>query len=532
MTQDDMLRQLPSRQFSDDLIETYFSAVYPSLWFLHRPTFMEEYRNFWANPRKASIVWLALLFGIFRVALSSWILDGSQPDSLCQQYTSIAEEYRHRTVQCLAQADCTRPQPHVVEALLLHLYAEYTSAKDLNPTVWIIHATVVRISMKMGYHIPSISGLTPFKIEIRKRIWAFIRQADILISFQVGLPSMLHGRWLQGELPLNINDDEFGPSSTALPQPLPDSQMTPVSYLTSKARLALVFAEALQEADKSGSVPYAPVASLDGQLRSIYGNMPQTYRDMDVSGQVVENAGELTARIVLKSIYNKALCVLHARYLDVLADSRQIVYSRLACVHSAMNLIACQELYNRDVIVKGKVTRLSNSLTSMTLHDFFLAATLLCKALFLEKDEGIAGVLGPATIEAVRIENPGIEIYTEEQIMKALDSSVQVFDRDRIASAEAGRACDLLRRLLQELRDPSCRALRRGDWPFSHAQDADWLTSTRMQLDSSSNLPETQFGVDPRDLESWSAYATTGIGVEESEDLGVTGNAAWSYYTS
>lgn len=342
---------------------------------------------------------------------------------------------------------------------------------------------------------------------------------------------MLHGRWLQGDLPLNINDDDFGPSSTVLPQPLPDSQMTPVSYLTAKARLALVFAEALQEADKSGNVPYAPVAALDAKLRSIYENMPQPYREMEVFGQVVENAGELTARIVLASIYNKALCVLHARYLDIVADSPQILYSRLACIHSAMALLSCQDLYNRDVVVQGRVTRLSNSLTSMTLHDFFLAATLLCKALFLEHDEGIAGTLGPLAVEAIGAETPSITIYTEDQILEALDSSLRVFDRDRVSSAEAGRACDLLSRLLQELRDPLSRSLRRGDWPFSHTQDADWLTSTRMQLDSSSILPEADPGVDPRELESWTQHTTTGVDVEQNAYLRVPGNAIWGYYT-
>jgi hypothetical protein len=71
-------------------------------------------------------------------------------------------------VSSLIAANYTKPQPHVIEALVLHLYGEYSCIPDANPSAWVLLAMIIRLGMKMGYHRnqEAMSSLTPFQVRI------------------------------------------------------------------------------------------------------------------------------------------------------------------------------------------------------------------------------------------------------------------------------------------------------------------------------------------------------------------------------
>jgi len=98
----------------------------------------------------------------------------------------MAAEYRLRTVQCLSNSDYTKSSIYTIETLCLYVQGEYASRWDAEVGIWIIAGIVVRLAMRMGYHRdPSnYPGITPYQAEMRRRVWAYVRQMDIMFSFQ------------------------------------------------------------------------------------------------------------------------------------------------------------------------------------------------------------------------------------------------------------------------------------------------------------------------------------------------------------
>lgn len=248
-----ILRQLPPRHICDKLINIFFTKLDPALSILHQPSFRQVYEDFWLHKASTSPIWLAILCTAPRIAVHICIRDDSSPPELEGKCANLTVQLRSSAAQCLQYADYSRPQEGVIEALILAQYADYASSRDINPSVWVMHGLIIRLSVTMGYHLDSeaIPGVSAFQLEMRRRCWTFIRFADILFSFQLGYPSTLHPRWLDAPLPRNLNDTEFDRHPRELPPSLPANGVTSASVLVSKARLSIGFAQAVQGSSKA-----------------------------------------------------------------------------------------------------------------------------------------------------------------------------------------------------------------------------------------------------------------------------------------
>src|SRR5882757_11182296 len=98
---------------------------------------------------------------------------------------------------------------------------------------------------------------------MRRRSWAFIQEADILFSFQMGLPSMIKTGNLDSSLPRNTYDDDiFSELCKTPPLALSETELTQISYLISKTCLAFGFARALKEMSRIESMRYERVLEI------------------------------------------------------------------------------------------------------------------------------------------------------------------------------------------------------------------------------------------------------------------------------
>ena len=241
----EILGQIPSRYMSDILIGRYFNTFDPATHILHGPTFQRQYTAHWQDPNKTSIVWVAMLFAMMRLAMLSYGREGDEPPEFRGKCQDLAGNFRTQMAHCLITADYTKPHNHIIETLIFHLHAEYTSNRDAEASVWVLVGMIARLAMRMGYHRdPKLfPNLTPFQGEMRRRIWTFVRTADLLFSFQVALPSMIRIGDSDTELPSNLFDDEFDEDSTSLPPSRPATEATPISYMIAKGRLSFGFAD-------------------------------------------------------------------------------------------------------------------------------------------------------------------------------------------------------------------------------------------------------------------------------------------------
>lgn len=390
-----------------------------------------------------------MLFAMLRIAVGAWIRDHGEPVELQGKCPDLATSFRYRTIECLSQANHVTPQEHLVEALLLHSYAEFSSSRDFHPDMWVLHGTVVRTSMRLGYHLDPrfLRDVSPYQAEMRRRTWTFIRTSDILLSFQIGLPSMLDPRWLWGQIPQNIHDDDFSCRSDELPVARSDNDATAIiSFLISKARILFCFARALKEMEQPDGIPYERVLGLDKEIRHIYRTMPDHYQCLELPESLGPDPTSVALRLVLGGIYHKALCVIHSRFLKAAVTNQQYLYSWLSCTESATILLSIQAFQNRYTYQNGRVTPIIHFQTSLTIHDFFLAATILCTTLLLKN------ALPSSEIPLSAASKP-----SKDEVLQALHKSVNTFARSREESVEAARACDLLRALLHELQAPPSR---------------------------------------------------------------------------
>ncbi len=97
-----------------------------------------------------------------------FIREDDEPVEYGGKCLDLAITFRNHFTDCLILADYMRPHNFLIEALILHLYAEYVSSRDAKSSVWVLIGMIVRLAMRMGYHQasqPTLSS-TPFQVNV------------------------------------------------------------------------------------------------------------------------------------------------------------------------------------------------------------------------------------------------------------------------------------------------------------------------------------------------------------------------------
>lgn len=218
-----------------------------------------------------------MLFAMMRLAMLSYHREGDEPPEFRGKSLDMAGTFRNLMAQCLTLADYTKPYRYLIEALVFHLHGDFCQAKETDVSVWILVGVITRLAMRMGYHRDSkmFPNITPFQGEMRRRIWTFVRQADLLFSFQVGLPSMLRTADSDTELPRNLYDDDFDEDCKELPPPRPSTEPTPISFLITKASLSIPFGHVIEHTSSIQSGSYDKTMEIDAELRRARDMIPE-----------------------------------------------------------------------------------------------------------------------------------------------------------------------------------------------------------------------------------------------------------------
>ncbi len=465
----EILAQIPSRYMSDILIGRYFNTFDPATHILHGPTFQRHYNQHWADPSKSSIVWIAMLFAMMRLAMLSYGREGDEPPEFRGKCQDLAANFRTQMAHCLITADYTKPHNFIIEALIFHLHAEYTSNRDAEASVWVLVGMIARLAMRMGYHRDAklFPNLSPFQGEMRRRVWTFVRSADLLFSFQVALPSMIRIGDSDTELPRNIYDDEFDEDSTTLPAARPASEATPISYMIAKGRLSFGFGRVLEEINGIHRKGYDEILKIDRGLRDIYESIPDHLKLRPMAEQTLAPISLIMARFSLATVYHKSQCVLHRRYMRLARNGNRYMHSRRQCLDSAMSLLSFQTIQHQQSRERGRLRSLRNHVNSLTAHDYLLAATIVCMDLYHTRDRPSndndvstpsTSVSGGSISQGSNMSTDGTYVsglnYMREDLVRALEESRDVWMANRDLSMEAYKASELLNVLLYHIKLP------------------------------------------------------------------------------
>ncbi|KAK3724881.1 hypothetical protein LTR37_000929 [Vermiconidia calcicola] len=450
--QAELLSAFPSKADADRLIARYFNAYDPSVHIIHGPSFQKQYDRHWVNPNETSVVWLGMNFAMMTLALQSYHRAGDEPPEYRGKAMELSHEFRRLTAQCLLLADITQPIAQILETLVLHVQAEYGRSRDAEPGVLLMVSLCVRLAMRMGYHRDPAPHpqITPFQAEIRRRVWSFVRQCDLLISFQFGLPAMIRTDHIDTESPRNLYDDELHEDMKALPPSRPTFEATPMSYMIAKSKLTFLFGRIVERTGSITNPPsYDETMKFDQELREARASHPPLVRMRSFQESARDPANLIMQRLGLEMVYLRSLFVLHRRFIARGRENPRFAYSRRTCIDASMELLAHQATLHQESRPGGRLRSVKWYISSLTTHDFLLAGMLVCLDLHHQAESERRG----QTTNSGSPISSG-ELYREdrrEEMLKAVEHTITIWEEVREQSMEAYKASTALKVMFDKL---------------------------------------------------------------------------------
>ncbi|MCJ1286208.1 hypothetical protein MMC26_005553 [Xylographa opegraphella] len=480
MKSSDLLSSLPSKVEADQLV-THFFQTYtpelPSVLMLHKPTFIKQYDNYWNDISKAPTIWLGLLYSVLCLAMQSYVRDGVEPPQFHGITARTSDAFRTRAAQCILVSGISIPSPYSIESFMLYGLCEYSRLSNGNVGFWMLWGLVVRKAIHMGYHKDpkSSPSISPFDGEIRRRVWMCVSQMDLLLSFQLGLPTMIRTEVCDAETPRYLHEEELSEDMQELPSSRSPSDPTQICYLITKHHILQVFAKVIQYLHDSSEHSYDRVLELNDELIQARFKIPLHLQLQDERQAGFASRSIMLERMQLQMSYHKAICVLNRRYLSMTIP--KILRSRLLCLQSAMSLLSIQITMH-----KSGVGWYHFSLTS---HDFLLAAVIVCLVLHNSRES-------KTLLDCTSGEIDG---YTTAELLSALVISRKIWEDVLESSSDARRAARVLGIMLEKFRTPPSRTM--AEESQSHISEAgttpltSFVQATTSQGDNEVTEPKT-----------------------------------------
>ena len=449
----ELLNSFPSKADADRLIARYFNAYDPSVHIIHGPSFQKQYDRHWLNPSDTSVVWLGMCFAMMTLALQSYHRAGDEPPEYHGRALELSHEFRRLTAQCLLLADITQPMAQVLETLILHVQAEYGRSRDAEPGVLLMVSLCVRLAMRMGYHRDPAPHpqITPFQGEIRRRVFTFVRQCDLLISFQFGLPAMIRTDHIDTEPPRNLYDDELHEDMKSLPLSRPNFEATPMSYMIAKSKMTFLFGHIVERVASITNPPsYEDTMKFDQELREARATHPPLLQMRSFQESARDPANLIMQRLGLEMVYLRSLFVLHRRFIARGRDNPRYAYSRRTCIDASLELLAHQATLHQEAQPGGRLRSVKWYISSLTTHDFLLAAMLVCLDLYhvAEAERRGRKSNGPSSPISG-------DLYAEdrrEEMLQAVEHCITIWETVREHSMEAFKASMALKVMVDKLK--------------------------------------------------------------------------------
>lgn len=264
---------------------------------------------------------------------------------------------------------------------------------------------------------------------------------DLLLSFQAGLPPIIHEDEYDTEPPSNLFDTDFDETCKMLPPSRPPSDPTPMLYYCYKSRLAKMLRRVIRHALALKPTSHEDTMKLDRDIHEMHTEIPPSLRMRSFSSQFMDPAYVIVDRLNIDQMYLRCLCVLHRKYLSQDRSNPTFDYSRKTCTDAALKMMKYQADLHIACQPGGQFSNDGWMFTSLQLHDFLLAAMIICLDLY-ESQAKLANA-SPQDAKAQ------IEKYD------ALQLSHDIWMSRKATSRDARRASDVLAVMLSKVPRPN-----------------------------------------------------------------------------
>lgn len=159
-----------------------------------------------------------LLFSIYYAAVTS-LWPEECKERFGEDKQKLLQKYRFGVEQGLARANFLQTDEWIVlQAFVVFLIC--LRRNDDARVIWTLTGLVVRMAQSLGIHRDGTHyNLTPFQIEMRRRLWWQICILDTRASEDHGCDPTIIDQLFDTKMPLNVDDDDLYPEMTELPPP-------------------------------------------------------------------------------------------------------------------------------------------------------------------------------------------------------------------------------------------------------------------------------------------------------------------------
>ncbi|KAK5045300.1 hypothetical protein LTR84_009406 [Exophiala bonariae] len=192
------------------LWQAFLDNVNPIVKILHVPTAQKAVLDAMSNLDHVSRAMEALLFGIYTIAVTS-MDDGECQSTLQESKASALGRYRAASQQALRAASILKTSDMMVlQAFVLFLLSARLFYDSYS--LWALTGVCQRIGQRLGLHRDGEKlGISPFEIEMRRRLWLVIIQLDSRTAELSGSGLSLTTQPGDTKPPLNVNDCDIYP---------------------------------------------------------------------------------------------------------------------------------------------------------------------------------------------------------------------------------------------------------------------------------------------------------------------------------
>lgn len=196
----DMVTGVPSEVNSHVLFRCWMSGVHSYVPLLHPPAVLAKYNQFWAWYKAGRLSgealpepdFLCVLYTIWYAGSVSISLKGLRTWFPNTSRAALSARFHDQAARCLTLTSFPRNASIYSIAALLML--QVIPAREEEPlTISLFVGLALRVAQTMGLHRePSLFNITPWKAEVRRRIFWQIFQLDTFVAVTSGLPPMMN----------------------------------------------------------------------------------------------------------------------------------------------------------------------------------------------------------------------------------------------------------------------------------------------------------------------------------------------------
>ncbi len=328
-----------------------------------------------------------------------------------------SDKFKYATEQCLVAGQfMEKLTQYNMQCLIVYMLG---IRKDAVDQTWLLLGLVCRIALAMGLHRDTRKfnvDITPYQVEIRKRLWNLLMCMDLLFSIKIGLPCIIRPTECDAPLPTNLHDYEFDAHTTELPPSRDLNEQTPMSYMIAKTYMAFAFGKVVAAANTiSPAPPYEYIFEMEKDLREAYAKVPEFLRFRSLEESKNDHPWLIIQRFTLDILYQRSILILHRPYVTYRARCNpKYNRSRRAALESSMKLLSHQAaLFEAQ---KGPLREAKWAIESLSAQDYNAAVMILCVELRHSARE-----------DAEQYDSFSLSVSDCKKMLRALERSESIF---------------------------------------------------------------------------------------------------------